>query len=119
MLQFFYPITAKQLRDCAKNVFKKREKSSVSEMFSCELKFVMDICKKWFAQKIGSRFRELYLFTKQRYRRENPIKWEETKCCICDFNLAICNLKGLGKKRDGVLLFRSQNGTFLYQKCIR
>ena len=82
MLHYFDPINEKQLRDCAKNVFEKREKFSVSEMFSCELKFVMEICKKWFAKKIGGRFRELYLFTKQKYRRENSIKWDETKYSI-------------------------------------
>ena len=75
MLHYFDPIIAKQLRDCAKNVFEKRETFFVTEMFSCELKFFIEICKKRFAKKIGSRFRELDLFTKQRYRRQNPIKW--------------------------------------------
>ena len=94
ILHYFDAITVKQLRDGAKNVLEKREKFYASEIFSCELKFVIVIYKKWFAKKIASRFRELDLFTKQRYRRENPIKWEETKCSICGFDLAICNLKG-------------------------
>ena len=34
MLDYFDLIIAKQLRDCAINVFEKREKFSVSEMFS-------------------------------------------------------------------------------------
>ena len=34
MLPYFDPITAKQLRNCVKDVFKKREKFSVSGMFS-------------------------------------------------------------------------------------
>ena len=46
MLPYFDPITAKQLRNCVKDVFKKREKFSVSGMFSCEFKFVIDVCKK-------------------------------------------------------------------------
>ena len=45
----------------------------------------LHICKKWFAEKIGSRFRELDFFTKKRYMRKNPIQWEEIKCSICDF----------------------------------
>ena len=67
-------------------------------MDSSELKFAIDICKKLFAKKIGNRFRELDLFTKLRYMRENPIKWEEIKCSTGYFDLAICNSKGWGEK---------------------
>ena len=47
MLHYFDPATATQLRDCAKNVYEKKEKYSVSEMFSWKLKPVTDICKRW------------------------------------------------------------------------
>ena len=44
-MPFVDPITTKQLRDCAYKVFEKKEKYAVSEMFSCELKFVIDTFK--------------------------------------------------------------------------
>ena len=45
-------------------------------MFSCELKFILDIYKKWSDEKFTCRNMELDLFTKQRYRREYPLDWE-------------------------------------------
>ena len=36
----------KDFRDCEKSIYEKKEKYSVSEMFPCELKFVIDICKR-------------------------------------------------------------------------
>ena len=52
MLPFVGPITTKKLRDCASKVFQKKEKYVVSEMFSCELKFVIDVLKKGLTEKI-------------------------------------------------------------------
>lgn len=42
-LHYFDPVTGRQLRDCAKNLYEKKEKYSVNEVFSCEIKFVIDI----------------------------------------------------------------------------
>ena len=50
MLHFLDPITTKQLKDGVAAVLtKKNQKYSLSEMFSCELKFVIDLHKKWLA----------------------------------------------------------------------
>ena len=84
MLKFFDPVTAKQRRDCA-----KARKIFTNEMFSCELKFTIDICKKWIDKKFTRRYLELDIFTKQRFKRENPIQLGETKCSICNFDLAV------------------------------
>ena len=64
MLHCFNPITVRQLRDCAQAVYEKKEKFSLSEMFSCELKFVIDLLKKWFAEKYFRRYKELDFFSK-------------------------------------------------------
>ena len=62
-MPFVDPITTKQLRDCAYKVFEKKEKYAVSEMFSCELKFVIDTFKKRLEEKYFSRHKELdFLF---------------------------------------------------------
>ena len=37
MLHYFDPITVRQLRDCAQAVYEKKEKFSLSEVFSWEL----------------------------------------------------------------------------------
>ena len=57
-------------------------------MFFCELKFLVDILKKWINDKFTRRYLELDLFTKQRFRRNNPVRWRETTCSLCDCDLA-------------------------------
>ena len=75
MLHSSDPANANQLRDCTKNVYQKEEKYSVSEVFSCKLKFVINVCKRWIDEKFKTNFRELDLFSKQMYRKENRINW--------------------------------------------
>lgn len=53
-------------------------------MFSCELKFTINICKKWIDEKLTRIYLELDLFTKQRFKRENPVQWGKTKFSICN-----------------------------------
>ena len=57
-------------------------------MFSCELKFVIDLLKKSLADKFFKRFTELDYFTKQRFKNENPINWSKTNFVICGFRLS-------------------------------
>ena len=46
MLPYFDLITERQLKDCAMAVFNKKETFTLSEMFLCELKLVIDLLKK-------------------------------------------------------------------------
>ena len=87
MLPYIDPIMTRQLRDCAAAVFNQKEKYLLNEMFSCEPEFAIDLLKKWMAQKYFSRYKELNLFSKQRFKRENPNDWNETNCIICGFHL--------------------------------
>ena len=102
MLPFIDPITTRQLRDCAAAVFTKKQKYSVSKMFSCELKFAIDLLKKWLAEKMFNRYKNLDMLTKQRFERQNPINWESTNCVICGFRLpaAVSNFNS-----DGITTF--------------
>ena len=77
MLSYFDPITTTQLRDYVAAVFKKKEKYSLIEMFSCKLNFVIDLLKMRLVEKYFSRYKEFDLFSKQRFKRENPIDWNE------------------------------------------
>ena len=63
-------------------------------MFSCELKFILDIYEKWSDEKFTCRNMELDLFTKQRYRREYPLDWENGRCSICVFDLSLGRANG-------------------------
>ena len=83
MLPFVDPITTRQLRDSATAAFIKKQKCSLTEMFSCKLKFVIDLLKKWLAENFFNRYKELNMLTKQRFKRQNPINWESTNCVIC------------------------------------
>ena len=65
MLPFANPITTRQLRDRVAAVFTKKQKYSLSEMFSCELKFVIDLLKKWLVENFFNRYKELDMLTKQ------------------------------------------------------
>ena len=56
-------------------------------MFSCELKFVIDLLKRWLAEKYFCCYKELDFFSKQKLKSRNPIDWNETKCVICNFRL--------------------------------
>ena len=56
-------------------------------MFCCELKFVVDICKKWTQKKFSSRL-ELSLGSKNSFKQQNPLNPDD-KYVICLFELAV------------------------------
>ena len=76
MLPYFNMITARQLRDYTLAVCNKKERFSLYEMFSCELKFVIDLLKKQIADKYFRRFTEIDYFKKQ---KSNKIQYIEMK----------------------------------------
>ena len=77
-----------QLRVCALNVPKKKNKFAIAKMFSTEIKFEGDCLIKWFNKKFKSKNLELS-DVKRKYDIENPIDWIEGRCCICKFPLKI------------------------------
>ena len=58
MIHYFDPATVRQLKGCVKFVDGKKEKYSLSKMFSCELKFIIYILKTWLCEKFFRRFQE-------------------------------------------------------------
>ena len=58
-------------------------------MFSCGLKFVIDILRRWLGEKFFWRLAELDVLTKHKFKGENPSNWQATKCCICNLKLAV------------------------------
>ena len=64
------------------------EKStSLTELFSVELKFTIDTLNNWFLNTIKAKFLELHDIKKQMFINEIPIVPSETVCCICGFLL--------------------------------
>ena len=58
-------------------------------MFNCELKFVIDICKKWSTEKFIRKNSALDMRSKQEYKKKNPVDFSSAKCAICNFNIAL------------------------------
>ena len=58
-VKYFDKITFQQLKDAAKNFLSKVKTTSLSGMFSTELKFTIDVLVKWFNDTLKSRFNEL------------------------------------------------------------
>ena len=81
--------TLKQLRDCAISVANKKNKITISEMFSTELEFASDCLINWFNSKYKNENLQLSNDRKRNYEIENPINWETDKCWIYNFPLHI------------------------------
>ena len=58
-------------------------------MFSVELEFTTDTLLKWFCNIYKSRFFEIDTLTKQKYEKNNPIDWSQTKCSIYDYEMLV------------------------------
>ena len=53
MLHYFEMVTTRQFKDCAKFACEKKERHLLSEMFSCELKLVIDILENGLAKSFS------------------------------------------------------------------
>ena len=119
MLSSHDPITVRQFRDCAKIFHEKKENFSLSEMFSCELKFVIDLLKTWLAEKYFRRYKELNFFSKQKFKTQNPIDWNKTECVTCNFCLPAAASNVPSEKNYHIFRLCHCHGASLYQKHFR
>ena len=58
-VRFFDVVTFIQMKDAATNVLIKQKSTSLSELFSVELKFTIETLTKWFNSTFKSKFLEL------------------------------------------------------------
>ena len=72
ILEYRDNVTTSQLLECAKNVVSKKSYHSLAEMFCFQLKFVVDICKKFCNKKFSERL-ELSLEAKKKFGKEIPL----------------------------------------------
>ena len=96
MLELRDNITISQLYSCIQNVAAKKTHHVLIKKFCCELKLVVDICKKWIKSKFSSHL-ELSLGAKKEFKEQNPLNFDDL-CCICGFELGVS--KKYGPKSD-------------------
>ena len=77
-----------QLNDAVANVYRKKKKNAIVEMFNIELKFACDILNKWFQYKIKPNKMSISNIERINFNRNNPVT-TESKCCICKFRLDV------------------------------
>ena len=75
-------VTLKQLEDAAFSVQNREKNTALAEMFSIELKFIVDCLKFWFNKK--HKVLDLDLELKADFKQNNPLT-RETICCLCHF----------------------------------
>ena len=90
-------MTYSQLKDATTAILARGKSTSLSELFSIELKFTIDMLNKWFSKLIKQKFFELTDTKKQDFIKENPLFPSETTYCICGFLLDV-EACGEGKK---------------------
>lgn len=85
---FFNGVSFRQLKDAASAVLAREKSTSLTELFSIELKFTIDTLKDWFNSTIKPNLFEIDSLNKMDWRKKKPVNYH-TKCTICDFNLAV------------------------------
>ena len=74
-----------QLKHAASAVSSRKNCTSLAEMFSVELKFIIDNLKDWFTKLIKPKMFELDYNKKEEWKKQNPIT-DSTICSICKFS---------------------------------
>ena len=75
------------MKDAATNVLVRQKSTSLSELFSFELKLTIGTLVKWFNFTFKLKFLELGEIQKQIFSKKNPIDFSKTRCCISGFKL--------------------------------
>ena len=69
----------KMLKDKAFDVFKRKCKNSMRQIFCIESALVKKTIPKWFNKKFKQQFVELNPIKKLRYEKQNPVNWKTDK----------------------------------------
>ena len=77
-------MTLKQLEDAAFSVQHRERNTTLAEMFSVELKFIVNCLKYWFNKTHKINNLEVKLEDKLDFNQNRP-KNSDTVCCLCDF----------------------------------
>ena len=66
-------------------------------MFCCEIKFLIDICKKFLKSKFKTTL-ELSFEIKNKFRKHNPLDLDML-CSICGFEIGVCKRYGASSEK--------------------
>ena len=77
------------LKDMPFEVFKRKCKNSVEQMFSIESALVKKTLLKWFNTKFKRKFEKINSVQKLKYESQNPINWKRDKYVICKFPMKL------------------------------
>ena len=77
------------MKDAVSAVLARKKSTSLTQLFSVELKFTVYTLNKWFSRIIKPKFFELDDIKKQTFLKENPLDQSKTICSICGFLLNI------------------------------
>lgn len=88
-IPFFDRITFNQWKDARTAVLASKKSTSLTELFSVELKFTINSLNNWFRNTIKIKSLELDDIKKQIYVKENPIVSSKIIYCICGFLIDI------------------------------
>ena len=77
------------LKDYSTQVFKKKNKKNMGEMFSVEAAILKKTLLKWFNAKFKSNFTMLSPVVKMKYEMQNKIDIQNSECVICKFLLKL------------------------------
>ena len=77
------------LKDYSTQVFKKKNKKNMGEMFSVEAALLKKTLLKWFNAKFKSNFTMLSPVVKMKYEMQNKIDIQNSECVICKFPLKL------------------------------
>lgn len=78
--KLFDTVTFDQMKDAATNVLVRQKSTSLSELFSFELKLTIGTLVKWFNFTFKLKFLELGETQKQIFSKKNPIDFSKTRC---------------------------------------
>ena len=81
------------MKDAVSAVLAREKSTSLTELFSVELKFTVNTLNEWFSRIIKLKFFELDDIKKQTFLKENPLDQSKTICSICGF---LMNVDGEG-----------------------
>ena len=77
------------MKDAVSAVLARKKSTSLTQLFSVELKFTVDTLNKWFSRITKPKFFELDDIKKQTFLKENPLDQSKTICSICGFLLNV------------------------------
>ena len=107
-------VSTSQLYNYIQNMVSKKTHYALMEMFCCELKLVVDICKKWIYTKFTRDRLVLNFGTKKKFKEANPLEFNDL-CCIRGFELSVTKMYGAKSQKMSYYDFVIKKNIICYE----